>query len=162
MLNTGELAPDFELPDDQGCLLRLSALLARGPVLLYFYPADFTPVCTREACAFRDLHAELAESGVTVIGISPQDSSSHTRFREKYRLSFPLLADLDKRVIRAYGCDGPLGFGVKRVTYLIGRDGRIMETAHATFRVARHAALAQRALAMKTPADTGTPHSTGI
>jgi len=149
MLKIGDSAPDFELPDQDGRNLRLSTLLTRGPLLLYFYPADFTPVCTREACAFRDQQPILTAAGVTVIGISPQNSASHARFRQKHGLGFPLLADPDKRVIRAYGCDGPLGFGVKRVSYLIGRDGRIMEIARAAFRVAPHTALAQHALTTK-------------
>lgn len=149
MLKIGDAAPDFELPDQDGRPLRLSTLLTQGPLLLYFYPADFTPVCTREACAFRDLQPALAANGLTVIGISPQDSASHARFREKHGLSFALLADPDKRVIRAYGCDGPLGFGVKRVSYLIGRDGRIMEIARAAFRVASHIALARHPLTPK-------------
>jgi thioredoxin-dependent peroxiredoxin len=150
MLAPGDLAPDFELPDQDGHGLRLSDLLSHGAVLLYFYPADFTPVCTREACAFRDLQPQFAAAGMTVIGVSPQDSVSHTRFRSKHGLGFPLLADPDKRVIRAYGCDGLLGFGVKRVSFLIAQDSRIMEVARAGLRVAPHTALAERALRAKT------------
>ena len=146
MLKTGDTAPDFTLPDQDGMQVHLAELLTRGPVLLYFYPADFTPVCTREACAFGALEPELNRAGVTLVGISPQDSASHTRFRERYHLSFPLLADPEKRVIRAYGCDGFLGFGVSRVTYLIGADGRIQETAKAALSVAPHLALADSAL----------------
>jgi peroxiredoxin Q/BCP len=145
MLKVGDMAPDFSLPDDAGSEVRLSTLLAKGPVLLYFYPADFTPVCTREACAFGALEPELAKAGVSLLGISPQDSASHARFREHYSLPFPLLADPDKKVVRAYDCDGPLGFGVSRVTYLIGRDGRIQEAAKAAFRVGPHLRLAEQA-----------------
>ena len=146
MLKTGDAAPDFSLPDDHGQTVTLRGLLAKGPVLLYFYPADFTPVCTREACSFGALEPELAKAGVSLIGISPQDEESHARFRERYSLPFPLLADPDKRVIRAYDCDGLLGFGVSRVTYLIGKDGRIQEAAKAALRVAPHLALADKAL----------------
>lgn len=146
MLKIGDMAPDFALPDQDGKSLRLTDLLALGPVLLYFYPADFTPVCTREACAFGALEPELKRAGVTLVGVSPQDSSSHARFRERHHLSFPLLADPDKRVIRAYDCDGFLGLGVSRVTYLIGASGRIQETAKAGLRVTPHLALAQNAL----------------
>lgn len=149
MLKTGDMAPDFALPDQDGREVKLSELLTRGPVVLYFYPADFTPVCTREACAFGALQPQLAERGVTLIGISPQDSASHARFRERYHLAFPLLADPDKKVIRAYGCDGPLGFGVSRVTYRIGTDGRIQDAAKAAFRVAPHRKLAERSLSTK-------------
>ena len=146
MLKAGDAAPDFSLPDDHGETVTLRGLLAKGPVLLYFYPADFTPVCTREACAFGALEPELAKAGVSLIGISPQDEESHARFRDRYSLPFPLLADPDKRVIRAYDCDGLLGFGVSRVTYLIGKDGRIQEAAKAALRVAPHLARADRAL----------------
>ncbi|MGH8282719.1 MAG: peroxiredoxin [Gammaproteobacteria bacterium] len=146
MLKPGDTAPDFELPDQDGQMRHLAGLLAHGPVLLYFYPADFTPVCTREACTFREFIPDLVRKGVTLMGISPQDSASHDRFRARHHLNFPLLADTDKRVIRAYGCDGPLGFGVKRVSYLIGRDGRIVEAVHAALRVSRHAAMARQVL----------------
>ncbi len=144
MLKAGDTAPDFELSDQDGNPVRLSTLLTRGPVLLYFYPADFTPVCTREACVFRELQPDLERRGATFIGVSPQDSASHARFRDRHRLTFPLLADPGKRVIRTYGCDSPLGLGVKRVSYLIGKDGRIVEAVSAAFRVARHAAVAHR------------------
>lgn len=145
MLKTGDRAPDFSLPDHDGQVVKLSELLGRGPVLLYFYPADFTPVCTREACAFETLEPQLSAAGVTLIGISPQDSASHARFRERYHLSFPLLADPGKDVIRAYDCDGLLGFGVSRVTYLIGSNGLILEAVKAGLRVGPHLALAERA-----------------
>lgn len=146
MLNIGDLAPDFELPDQDGRPVRLSEQLSRGSVLLYFYPADFTPVCTREACAFRDLHSDLAARAVTIFGISPQDSISHARFRAKHALPFTLLADPEKHVISAYGCDGLLGFGVRRATYLIGRDRRILGAVHSAFSVSRHMALAKHLL----------------
>jgi peroxiredoxin Q/BCP len=145
MLKVGDIAPDFSLPDHSGQVVSLKGLLAKGPVLLYFYPADFTPVCTREACAFSAVEPELAKAGVSLIGISPQDQATHTRFRERYSLPFPLLADPDKQVIRAYDCNGLLGFGVSRVTYLIGKDGRIQEAAKAALRVTPHLDLAKRA-----------------
>jgi peroxiredoxin Q/BCP len=145
MLKVGDIAPDFSLPDQSGQIVSLKRLLAKGPVLLYFYPADFTPVCTREACAFSAVEPELAKAGVSLIGISPQDEATHTRFRERYSLPFPLLADPGKQVIRAYDCNGLLGFGVSRVTYLIGKDGRIQEAAKAALRVAPHLDIAKRA-----------------
>src|SRR5579859_467071 len=144
MLKVGAIAPDFSLPDHSGKVVRLSALLAKGPVLLYFYPADFTPVCTKEACAFAALEPELGRAGVTLLGVSPQDSASHTRFRARHGLGFPLLADTERRVIRAYGCDGFLGLTVQRVTYLIGSDRRIREAVKAALRVAPHLALAKK------------------
>ena len=147
MLNIGDPAPDFELPDQDARPVRLSECLARGRVLLYFYPADFTPVCTREACGFRALQPQLEHRGVTLIGISPQDCASHARFRRHHALPFTLLSDADKRVIRAYGCDGPLGIGVRRVSYLLGSNGRIQARVHAAFRVSRHLELASELLA---------------
>jgi peroxiredoxin Q/BCP len=146
MLHIGDLAPDFELPDQNGQPVRLSRVLVRGAVLLYFYPADFTPVCTREACAFRELQPQLEHHDLTVIGISPQGPTSHERFRQRHALPFTLLSDPDKRVIRAYGCEGLLGFGVKRISYLIGRDGRVQASVHAAFRIDRHIGLARRML----------------
>ncbi len=144
MLETGDHAPDFTLPDQDGHSVSLSGLLAAGPVLLYFYPADFTPGCTKEACTFRDMHDDLVQADVRVIGVSPQDPGSHKRFSERYELPFPLLADTDKRVIRAYGCDGPLGLGVRRATFLIGADGVITDRVVADLRIGRHADLARR------------------
>ena len=144
MLKVGDTAPDFTLPDQDGRPVHLAELLAKGPVLLYFYPADFTPVCTKEACAFEALQPELGRAGVTLLGVSPQDSASHSRFRARHGLGFPLLADADRRVIRAYGCDGFLGLTVQRVTYLIGSDGRIQEAVKAALRVAPHLALAKK------------------
>ena len=104
MLRVGDQAPDFTLPDQAGRAVHLAALLAKGPVLLYFYPADFTPVCTKEACAFGALEPELTRAGVTLLGISPQDSETHTRFRERYGLPFPLLAETDKQEIGRASC----------------------------------------------------------
>ena len=146
MLKVGDRAPDFTLPDQDGHSIRLADLLAKGPVLLYFYPADFTPVCTKEACAFSAVEPELNRAGVTLLGVSPQDSASHSRFRARHQLGFSLLADTDRRVIKAYGCDGLLGLMVQRVTYLIGKDGRIQEAAKAAFSVGPHLELAKKTL----------------
>ena len=90
MLKVGDTAPDFTLPDQDGRPVHLAELLARGPVLLYFYPADFTPVCTKEACAFGALQPELNRKGVTLLGVSPQDSASHSRFRARHGLGFQI------------------------------------------------------------------------
>jgi len=122
MLREGELAPDFELEADDGARVSLDELLAHGPLILYFYPADFTAICTAEACSIRDVHEEVVEVGMRVVGVSPQSASSHERFRRRHDLPFPLLYDASKRTIRAYGVDGPLGLGVRRVTFLIGTD----------------------------------------
>lgn len=146
MLKPGDTAPDFTLPDQDGRQVNLADQLSKGPVLLYFYPADFTPICTREACAFGALEEDLSRAGVTLLGISPQDSTSHARFRDRYHLGFSLLADPERRVIRAYGCDGLLGLTVQRVTYLIGADGHIEDAAKAGFRVGPHLDLAKKSI----------------
>ena len=138
MLKTGTSAPDFTLPDEDGNSVSLSELLADGAMILYFYPADFTPGCTKEACDIRDIHGELAEAGLQVVGVSPQDADSHRRFRDKHGLPFRLLCDTDKAVIRRYDADGPLGIGVRRVTYLIAADGTISDAVQADLMIGKH------------------------
>jgi peroxiredoxin Q/BCP len=147
MLSPGDAAPDFTLPDQHGNPIRLGALLEHGPVVLYFYPADFTPGCTKEACDLRDIHREIAAAGLTVVGVSPQDTDSHRRFAEKHGLPFTLVADPDKEAIRAFGVDGPLGLGVRRATFLIGPEGRIEDVVLADLRIGRHAEFVRNAVA---------------
>jgi peroxiredoxin Q/BCP len=146
VLERGARAPDFTLPDDTGTPVSLQSLLATGPVVLYFYPADFTAGCTREACMVRDLNAELAAAGITVVGVSTDDVATHARFRERHSLPFRLLADPERKAIRAFGAAGPLGF-TRRATFLIGRDGTVLDVVTADLRIARHAAFLQRAIA---------------
>ena len=146
MLANGRKAPDFELQDQDGKKQTLKALLKDGPLILYFYPADFTPGCTKEACSFRDLHQELLKAKLRVVGVSPQDVASHRRFADKHDLNFPLLADPDKTVVKAYDLDGPLGFGVRRGTYLIGKDGTIRDSVLADLRIGAHEAFVKKAL----------------
>lgn len=122
MIKIGETAPDFELPNQSGEVVSLTSLLGNGELVLYFYPADFTPICTAEACAFRDAYDDLSEIDVQVVGVSPQSVDSHQRFASRHSLPFPILCDERKSVIKAYGVDGPLGFGVRRATYLIDKD----------------------------------------
>ena len=146
MLANGQKAPDFELPDQDGRKHTLKSLLKDGPLILYFYPADFTPGCTKEACSFRDLHQELLKAKLRVVGVSPQDVDSHRRFAETHGLNFPLLADPDKKVVKAYDLDGPLGFGVRRGTYLIAKDGTIRDSVLADLRIGAHEAFVKKAL----------------
>jgi peroxiredoxin Q/BCP len=146
MLAKGLKAPEFELADQDGRKHTLKALLKDGPLILYFYPADFTPGCTKEACSFRDLHQELIKAKLRVVGVSPQDVESHRRFAEKHGLNFPLLADPDKKVVKAYDVDGPLGFGVRRGTYLIGSDGKIQDSVLADLRIGSHEAFVMKAI----------------
>jgi peroxiredoxin Q/BCP len=145
MLPIGSRAPEFTLPDQDDRTISLTTLLNRGPLILYFYPADFTPGCTREACMFRDLHAEILSAGLLVAGISPQAPDRHTEFREKYKLPFPLLCDVEKFVIKMYDVNGPLGLGVRRVTYLIDQARIIRAAVKADFRINQHEDFARKA-----------------
>jgi thioredoxin-dependent peroxiredoxin len=123
----GEPAPDFALADDTGATVRLADLRGR-PVVLYFYPKDDTPGCTRQACALRDGWGLVEATGVQLFGVSPDDVESHVRFKEKFNLPFPLLADTDHAVLEAYGfwAARPNGkMGVVRSTVLIDADGNI-------------------------------------
>jgi peroxiredoxin Q/BCP len=129
-LEEGAKAPAFTLPADDGSKVKLSDLKG-SPVVLYFYPADDTPGCTREACAFRDRSAELKKLGAKVLGISPDDVASHGKFRDKFQLNFPLLADEDHAVAEKFGAwreknmYGKKSMGIARSTFLIGADGVI-------------------------------------
>ena len=146
MLKARSRAPEFVLQDDQGQDTSLSSLLQAGPLILYFYPADFTPGCTREACAIRDIHQDLLTVGLQVAGVSPQDPDSHTRFREQHGLPFVLLSDPDKIAIKLYDVDGPLGVGVRRATFLIGQDRSIHDTMLADIRIGRHKKFIEKAI----------------
>src|SRR3569833_15305 len=141
----GSRAPEFTLPDQDVRTISLTTLLNRGPLILYFYPADFTPGCTREACMFRDLHTEILNSGLSVAGISPQAPERHAEFREKYKLPFPLLSDVEKVVIKMYDVNGPIGLGVRRVTYLIDQARVIRAAVKADFRIDQHEDFVRRA-----------------
>ena len=151
MLLIGSQAPDFQVPDQDGNPVSLGTLLAHGPLVLYFYPADDTPGCTREACFIRDVHAELAAAGLTVAGVSPQGAASHRRFADKYALPFTLLADTGKTLARAYGVLGPFGLGLRRATFLIGTDRVILDTVRADLRIGRHEDFIRRALQARQP-----------
>lgn len=127
-VEVGEEAPDFALHDDGGRTVRLSELRGK-PIVLYFYPADDTPGCTRQACAFRDRSSEL--EGATVLGVSPDDSASHAAFRDKYALNFPLLVDEGHQVAERYGAwreknmYGKVTVGIQRSTFLIDKNGKV-------------------------------------
>jgi peroxiredoxin Q/BCP len=116
-------APAFVLKDQHGNTHRLADYAGRS-VIVYFYPKDDTPGCTVEACGFRDDADALARAGAVVMGVSTQDVASHQAFAEKYKLAFTLVADPDKRVTKTYGALNLVGYA-KRVTYLIGPDGRV-------------------------------------
>lgn len=147
MLAVGAPAPDFTVMLPEGGSATLAGLLRAGHVVLYFYPADFTPICTAQACMYRDVEEEFTSRRVQVVGVSPQSEESHRRFRDEFRLAFPLVADPDRAVIRAYGATWPLGIGVRRISYLIGPDQRIADSVVADFSLERHMDFVQRVLA---------------
>lgn len=131
-IEEGAKAPAFSLKADDGSTVKLSGLKGK-PVVLYFYPKDDTPGCTREACAFRDRKAELAKHGAHVLGVSPDSVESHGKFRDKYSLNFPLLADSDHALAEAYGAwreknmYGKKSMGVQRSTFLIDSQGKVFK-----------------------------------
>jgi peroxiredoxin Q/BCP len=149
MLKAGERAPEFTLPDDTATDRSLTELLSSGAIVLYFYPADFTPGCTRQACVLRDLHTEVQRAGLRVVGISPQSPESHAKFRAKYNLPFVLLSDQHKAVIKMYGVNGPLGIGVRRASYLIDGGRRIRDAVLADFMIGRHADFVRKAILLR-------------
>jgi peroxiredoxin Q/BCP len=129
-IEAGERAPAFSLTADDGSKVRLADLKGQ-PVVVYFYPRDDTPGCTREACAFRDQQAELKKLGAQLLGISADNTESHGKFRDKYRLNFPLLSDPDPAVAEKYGAwreknmYGKKSLGIQRSTFLVDADGKI-------------------------------------
>ncbi len=130
MLNVGDRAPDFDLPDQTGKTHSLASLKGKQ-VVVYFYPKDDTPGCTVEACSFRDEYAALKKKDAVVLGVSPQGTDSHKRFADKYSLPFPLLADVDHQLAEAFGAWGEKSnygktyMGILRSTFIIGGDGKI-------------------------------------
>jgi thioredoxin-dependent peroxiredoxin len=130
MLKPGDTAPDVTAKDETGKTVKLSDLKGKS-VVLYFYPKDDTPGCTAEACSFRDNYAAVKKKGAVILGVSKDGAASHVKFKEKYDLPFPLLADEDLKVIKAYGAWGKKSLygreymGVFRSTYVIGPDGKI-------------------------------------
>ena len=131
-IEPGSKAPAFTLTADDGTKVRLSELKG-SPLVLYFYPKDDTPGCTREACAFRDQKAALKKLGAKVFGISPDDVASHEKFRDKYDLNFPLLADPGHKLAEKYGAwreknmYGKKKMGIQRSTYLIDAAGKVVK-----------------------------------
>ena len=152
MLKPGTVAPEFLLPDENGNDVSLSELLQQDALILYFYPADFTPGCTREACSFRDLHGDILSVGLQVIGISPQDGDSHKRFRDEHNLPFTLLSDTDKVAIKMYDVDGPFGIGVRRVTYLVNQGRKIQDVLQADVLINKHKEFIEKAVVLRQAA----------
>ncbi len=149
MIKVDERAPEFTLPDETGKDRSLTELLNGGSIVLYFYPADFTPGCTRQACVLRDRHSEIASAGLSVIGISPQSPESHARFKTRYQLPFVLLSDEQKTVIKMYGVNGPLGIGVRRASYLVDASRRVRDAVLADFKISRHEEFVRKAIMLR-------------
>jgi peroxiredoxin Q/BCP len=132
-LKPGDLAPDFSLPDMEGNMVRLSDFRSKW-VVLYFYPRDNTPGCTKEACGFRDAYPDYQTQDIVVLGVSTDDAKSHAKFANKFNLPFPLLSDADGSVATAYESYGLKKFmgkeymGITRNTFVIDPDGKIAKT----------------------------------
>jgi thioredoxin-dependent peroxiredoxin len=127
-LKLGDRAPDFDVTSSEGKRLRLEDFRGKKQVVLYFYPKDNTPVCTAEACGFRDMYEDLVAADTEVIGVSVDDEESHKGFAAKHRVPFPLVSDHERRLAASYGATGGLSSlrGVtKRITYVIAKDGTI-------------------------------------
>ena len=143
-LKEGDPAPDFTAETNGSGRISLSDFRGKC-IVLYFYPKDNTPGCTKEACAFRDEFAEIKKRGAVVLGVSTDSPKSHDKFVEKYKLPFPLVSDAEKKIVTAYGVWGPKKFmglkftGTHRMTFLIGPDGRIKKI-WPKVKVASHAA----------------------
>ncbi|MDP3940126.1 MAG: peroxiredoxin [Deltaproteobacteria bacterium] len=124
-VEVGQKAPDFELADQDGKKVRLSDYRGKKNVVLAFYPADFTPVCTKELCSFRDDLSKFQSKNAQVLGVSVQPQASKQKFSTKLGLNFPILADDKKEVARAYGVMGPLGLHSRRATFIIDKEGAV-------------------------------------
>jgi peroxiredoxin Q/BCP len=146
MLKVGDLAPEFSAQDQHGRSVTLAGLLERGRLVLYFYPRDFTPVCTAQACTFRDASSELGSLSANVVGVSGDPVDSHQRFAEKHSVPFSLIADPERRIIKPYRALIPILNHTLRVTYVIDTKRRILGAFHHELSAAKHLADVKRAL----------------
>jgi len=150
-MQPGDLAPDFTLNDHEGHSFTLSDALARGPVVLFFYPAALSKGCTKESCHFRDLATEFNDAGAQRVGISMDAESRQAEFADRYDLDYPLLADVKGAVAAAYGVKRPLDLlKVKRATFVIDADRRVLDVISSEFSMDVHADRALAALAART------------
>jgi peroxiredoxin Q/BCP len=141
-IDKGDKAPDFELPDQDGIPRRLSALLAAGPVVLFFYPAAMTSQCTAEACSFRDLAGEYAKAGAQRVGISRDPVAKQKQFSDRHGFDYPLLSDPGNSAAEAFGIKRKLPLGplsVKRMTFVIDTDRTVLEVIHSERNMDEHA-----------------------
>jgi peroxiredoxin Q/BCP len=154
-MHIGEEVPDFELPDQTGTPRKLSTLLAGGPVVLFFYPAAMTSGCTKEACHFRDMASEYQQAGVQRIGISRDTVDKQKQFADKHSFDYPLLADVDGEVAGIFDVKrgkfgAKLGAPVKRYTFAIGSDRKLVTAIHSETNMDKHADEALQAFATKS------------
>ncbi|MFD2886840.1 peroxiredoxin [Chitinophaga cymbidii] len=133
----GTKVPDFELKDQDGRNFKLSDALAKGPVVVYFYPKDDTPGCTKEACSFRDSFEQFKDEGVQVVGISADDVASHKKFAEKYKLPFTLLSDEDNKVRKLFGVPKTMMMP-GRVTYVLDKNGVVVHQFNSMTKAEQH------------------------
>ncbi|MBO0852474.1 MAG: peroxiredoxin [Nocardia sp.] len=146
-MRAGDKAPDFELSDQNGEPVRLSAQLEKGPVVLFFYPAALSPGCTREACHFRDIVAEFTDRGAAILGISADKVDKQKRFDDTHNLGYPLLSDAGGAVARDFGITRPIPLvPAKRATFVIGADRTILAAVHSETNMNVHADKALAAL----------------
>lgn len=143
----GDPAPGFRLPDQNGEEVSLADFEGRRAVVLYFYPKDETPGCTKESCAFRDAYEDLKDAGAEVIGVSSDSPASHKRFAARHRLPFTLLSDADAALRKAYGVPATLGLLPGRVTFVIDREGTVRHVFNSQLDPARHVREAKDAIA---------------
>ena len=152
-MHKGDVVPDFELPDQSGVPRKLSDLLAKGPVVLFFYPAAMTYGCTKESCHFRDMAAEYAAVGGQRIGISADSVDKQKQFDEKESLGYPLLSDADRAVATLLGAKrGPSFLPNTRITYVIDTDRTLLDVIHTEFSMGAHADRALKVLAARPAA----------
>jgi peroxiredoxin Q/BCP len=137
-LRVGDPAPDFTLPDQQGRPVHLAEYLGKGPIVIYFYPRDYSTGCTAEACAFRDSYTVFTEAGAEVMGISSDSIESHRRFAEERHLPFLLLCDAHASVRRLYKVSPTLGFIPGRVTYVLDQAGTIRHIFSSQINATQH------------------------
>jgi thioredoxin-dependent peroxiredoxin len=126
-MSTTRKAPEFQLPDQDGKIRTLKEFLEKGPTVFVFYPGDFTPVCTKQLCSYRDASAEYESIGIQIVGISEDSPAKHRQFREKYGFQFPLLSDEGKKVAQAFGATSKWLLGaVTRANFVVTKAGDIV------------------------------------
>jgi peroxiredoxin Q/BCP len=138
VLKINSVAPDFEGRLNDGSTFRSTDLRGRRNIVLYFYPKDFTPGCTREALAFQENYAEIEQYEAELVGVSADSLESHAAFQQKYCLAFPIIADPERKIIRAFDAEWLFGLAVARVTYVIDKAGVIRALIRHEFAVGRH------------------------